>query len=186
MALIYCYFGKSFSIKLLVPLVLIWVPLDVFRQMSPRLNSFVLKIFGWVMRDNEYRHLSGMSYLFVAGLVLLFFPPPVVILSLLFLAFADPIASYFGIRFGKDRIVGNKTLQGTSAGFVVCTLIAAIYYYQNNIMIERIYIVSPLSGLIGALSELIPIGKLDDNFTFPVLCALFLTILFYLFGGFGL
>ncbi len=185
MALIYTYFGKQFSFQFLVPLILIWVPLDLLRQKYPRLNTIVLKTFSWVMRENEYKQLSGMSYLFVAGFVLLFFPAPIVILSLLFLAFADPIASYFGIRYGKDRIVGHKTLQGTSAGFVVCTIIAAIYYYQNNIMIERIYIVSPLSGLIGASSELIPVGKLDDNFTFPVLCALFLSVLFYLFGGFG-
>lgn len=186
MALIYVYFGKKFSYEFLTPLVLIWVPLDLIRQKYPRLNAFVLKTFGWVMRKNEYDQLSGMSYLFVAGLVLLLFPPPIVILSLLFLAFADPIASYFGIRFGKDRIVGHKTLQGTSAAFVVCTLISAIFYYQNNIMIERLFIVSPISGLIGGISELIPVGKLDDNFTFPVLCALFLTVLFYLFGGFAL
>ena len=186
MALIYSYFGKQTCIHILVPLVLIWVPLDVLRQKSRRLNVIVLKTFGWVMRKNEYQSVSGMSYLFVGGLVLTFFPPHIVILSLLFLAFADPLASYFGIRFGKDRIVRNKTLQGTMAAFVVCCIISAIYYYQNNIMIERLFIVSPLSGMIGAVSELIPVGKIDDNFTFPVLCALFLSILFYLFGGFGI
>ncbi len=186
MALIYTYFGKQASINILVPLILVFVPLDVFRQRSKRLNVIVLKTFGWVMRKSEYTQVSGMSYLFVGGLVLTFFPPHIVILSLLFLAFADPIASFIGIRYGKDRIVGNKTLQGTMAAFFVCSLISAIYYYQNNIMIERLFIVSPLSGVIGAVSELIPIGKLDDNFTFPVLCALFLSILFYLFGGFGI
>ena len=186
MALIYTFFGKQTSLNILIPLISIVLPLDFLRQKSPRLNTFVLKSLGWVMRKHEFKALTGTSYLFAGGLVLLFFPPHIVILTLLFLAFADPLASYFGIRFGKDRIVGNKTLQGSAAAFVVCCIISAIYYYQNNIMIERLFIVSPLSGVIGALSELVPIGKLDDNFTFPVLCALFLSILFYLFGGFGI
>ena len=185
MALIYVYWGKQISFRILSTLVLIIVPLDILRQRSHRLNTIVLKVLGWLMRKNEYQAISGTSYLFVGGLFLLLFPPPIVVLSLLFLAFADPIASYFGIRYGKDRIVGNKTLQGTAAAFVVCVIISAIYYYQNNIMIERIFIVSPLSGLIGAAAELIPIGHLDDNFTFPILCAAFLCVLFYLFGGFG-
>lgn len=185
MAAIYVYFGRQVSFRVITVLILIIVPLDILRLRSRKLNTFVLRISGWVMRKSEYEAISGTSYLFVGGLVLLFFQPPIVVLSLLFLAFADPLASYFGIRYGKDRIVGHKTLQGTAAAFVVCTVISAIYYYQNNIMIERIFIVSPLSGIIGAAAELIPIGKLDDNFTFPVLCATFLSCLFYLFGGFS-
>lgn len=102
---------------------------------------------------------------------------------MLFLCFGDPIASYFGIRFGKDKLVGNKTLQGTMAGFVVCTLVALVYYYYNNIMLDRVLIVAPISGLIGALAELVPVGKMDDNFTFPVISATCLYILFGLFGG---
>lgn len=51
-------------------------------------------------------------------------------------------------------------------------------------MIDRILIVSILSGLIGAFAELIPIFKLDDNFTFPVVSSIGLWLLFYLFGGF--
>ncbi len=186
MALIYAYFGKQTSLHILLPLISIILPLDLLRQRSRRLNAIVLKTFGWCMRKNEFDALSGTTYLFAGGLILLFFSPHIVILSLLFLAFADPLASYFGIRFGRDRIVRQKTLQGTGAAFIVCCIISAIYYYQNNIMIERLFIVSPLSGVIGALSELVPIGKLDDNFTFPVLCALFLSVLFYLFGGFGI
>jgi len=185
MAIIYTYFGKQTSFHILLPLVAIIVPLDFYRQRSPKLNAFVLKSLGWVMRKNEYKSISGTSYLFVGGLVLLVFPQHIVILTLLFLAFADPLASYVGIRYGKDRIVGNKTLQGTTTAFIVCGIISAIYYYQNNIMIERLFIVSPLSGMIGALAEVIPIWRLDDNFTFSVLCAAFLYVLFYLFGGFG-
>lgn len=109
----------------------------------------------------------------------------ILILSLLFLAFGDPIASFIGLRYGRDRIMANKTLQGTLAAFFVCMVTAGVYYYLNGIMTERLFIVAPVSGLIGAFAELIPIGKLDDNLTFPVLSALGLSLLFFLYGGFA-
>jgi dolichol kinase len=163
------------------------VPVDLLRQTNPRLNKIVLRYFSPIMRRHEAHAVSGMSYLLVGTIILLaFFSHHIINIALLFLAFGDPIASYFGIRFGKDKIIGNKTLQGTVAAFVVCTLIAGLYYYFNNIMLERLWIVAPLSGLIGALAELVPVGKLDDNFTFPVVSAICLWGLFQLFGGFGL
>jgi diacylglycerol kinase (CTP) len=172
---------------IIVTALLIVVPLDFLRLSQPSLNRAALAVFGPVMRRHESSGLSGMSYLLIACPFLLFLNVrPVVTLTLLFLAFGDPIASFFGIRYGKDRILGNKTLQGTMASFVVCTVIAGVFYYFNNLMTERLFIVVPLSGLIGALAELIPIGKLDDNLTFPVVGSILLWLLFKVYGGFAI
>lgn len=174
---------QIFWILILLAIVVI-VPLDFLRRKNPELNRFVLKIIGPLMRQHEFKRLSGMSWLLLGfALVMLLYQREIVNVAMLFLAFGDPIASYFGIRFGKDKLVGNKTLQGTMAAFVVCTLVASIYYYYNNIMLDRVLIVAPLSGLVGALAELVPVGKMDDNFTFPVISATCLFLLFQLFGG---
>lgn len=158
---------------------------DVIRQSRPGLNKVAIKIFGPVMRHHESHSMSGISYLLIGTIFLLFFfDRHIVTLTLLFLAFGDPLASFFGLRFGKDKIFNNKTLQGTMAAFVVCTLVAASYYYFNNLMTERLFIVAPLSGLIGAVAELLPIGKLDDNLTFPVIGSVLLWTLFKVYGGF--
>lgn len=184
MAAIYGIGGAKVSWTLLLIISAMIIPLDILRRKRPTLNKVVLKIFGPLMRQHESSALSGMTYLFLGCMFLLVLNhPPIVLLTLLFLAFGDPVASYFGIRFGKDRILGTKTLQGTIAAFGICTLIAAIFYYFNNIMTERLLIVAPLSGLIGALAELLPIGKLDDNLTFPVVGASLLWVLFYVFGA---
>jgi diacylglycerol kinase (CTP) len=165
----------------------VFITIDILRQSQPRLNRFTVRVMGPVMRQHEIKSLSGATYFLLACYVLLLFNERhVVTLTLLFLAFGDPVASYFGIRFGKDKILGNKTLQGTLAAFAVCTFISLIYYYFNNLMTERLLIVAPLSGLIGAAAELVPIGKLDDNFTFPVVGAALLWMLFKVYGGFGL
>jgi len=50
-------------------------------------------------------------------------------------------------------------------------------------MVERLLMASLIAGLIGAVSELLPIGKLDDNFTFPVVSGTLLWMMFLLFGG---
>ena len=185
MILIYNYFGTRQSWWILLALAAFFFPLDWLRQNRPGLNQATMKVFGPVMRQHESKAFSGLSYLLLGGILLLaFFERHVITLSLLFLAIGDPLASYVGIRFGRDRILGNKTLQGTLAAFFACSAIAGTYYYLNGIMTERLLIVAPISGVIGAATELIPIGKLDDNLTCPVLSAVGLTALFYLYGGF--
>lgn len=180
----YNLLGPKASWTALLALSAFFIPLDILRLRRPGLNRATLKIFGPVMRKHESKEISGMTYLYIGCMFLLLFDNThLVTLSLLFLAFGDPIASFFGIRYGKDRILGRKTLQGTMASFGACTILAAIYYYSNNLMIERILIVAPLSGLIGALSELLPIGKLDDNLTFPVVSSLLLWVLFQVYGA---
>ncbi len=184
MALAINLWGIKVGWALLLLVSAIIIPLDVLRKNSPGLNRATLRIFGPIMRKHERESISGMTFLYLGCMVLLLFKDMhIITLTLLFLAFGDPIASFFGIRFGKDRIIGNKTLQGTMAAFAVCAIITGVYCYLNNLMTERLLIVAPLGGLIGAVAELAPVGKLDDNFTFPVISALLLSVLFFVFSS---
>jgi len=101
----------------------------------------------------------------------------------LYLAFADPIASIVGIRYGKDKIFGHKSLQGSFAAFTVCAFLTFFFLNYNGMMLDRAVIVSLLGGLIGCLAEAVPIGQLDDNFTIPVLSAAGLWTVFSIFGA---
>lgn len=166
-------------------LVLGWisfVPADILRLKNPELNTKLTKMFKLIMRQNELDRLAGTTYL-ITGTILIaaLFPKSIVALSLLFLAFADPIASYVGILFGKDKIFGHKSVQGFIAAFIVCSVLTYAFLYIKNVN-EYILIVSLLSGVVGALAELIPVAKLDDNFTMPVLSSIGLTVIFYLFN----
>lgn len=184
MAALYNGAGPKVAWAVLILVSLFIIPLDILRQKMPGLNRATVRIFGAFMRQSESHKISGMTWLYCGCAVLLLFRDVhIITLTLLFLAFGDPIASFFGIRFGKDRIIGNKTLQGTMAAFVVCAVITGAYCYFNNLMTERLLIVAPLGGLIGAAAELAPVGKLDDNFTFPVLSALMLSALFFVFSS---
>lgn len=162
------------------------VAFDFLRLRSEKLNQLTPKLFGLIMRRKELNHITGTTYLFFGTiLIFFFFPDPIISLSLLFLACADPLASYVGIKYGTLKVLGKKTFEGTLAAFVVCTMISLLFYSQKNLMTDHWLVVSLLSGLIGAFSELIPLAKIDDNFTQPVLNSLFLYGLFSLYGGFA-
>lgn len=160
--------------------------LDLIRLKRTDINHRLIGMFKHLLRINEINQLAGISYLFIGCiLVTAIFPKPIAMLSLTLLAFGDPASSAFGVLFGKDKIWGKKSLQGSLACFVVCTIVSGIFYLTGNIMVERIVLVSILTGLIGALSELIQIRKIDDNLSFPLIAGLGLWILFVIFGGFS-
>lgn len=159
--------------------------IDVFRQRSESFNKVVLQIMSPVMRESERSGIAGTTYLLLGVLIIVaIFPPSIVMLSLLFLAIADPVASYYGIRYGRDKLIGRKSLQGSMAAFFVSMLIAAIYFFTQNMMTERILIVSILAGLIGAIAEITPVGDLDDNLVLPVVSSCLLWVVYFFFGGF--
>lgn len=173
------------SMTFLVLAWLISVPADVIRQKNPELNRSLAGIFRPIMRSSELNRLAGTTYLITGTLLIaIFFNKGVVALSLLFLSFADPIASYVGIKYGKDKLFGHKSLQGFIAAFLVCSTLCFMFLFYNRVQ-DYILIVSLLAGLVGALAELIPLAKLDDNFTMPVMSSIGLTILFYFFDYFS-
>lgn len=185
MFLLYVFLPPMVSMIALIIAWLAFVPFDFLRQRNPALNEWAVHAFKPIMRQSEVKKLAGTTFL-VSGVLLIniIFPRQIVALTLLFLAFADPIASYFGILYGKDKIFGHKSIQGFMAAFFVCTAVTLAYLLYNNFLLDHLIVVSLFAGLVGAFAELIPIGKLDDNLTLPVMSAIGLTILFYFFGFF--
>lgn len=172
------------SMTLLIVGWLAFVPADFMRQKNSQINRTLSNLFRPIMRSNELNRLAGTTYLITGALVItVLFNKGVVALSLLFLAFADPIASYVGIKYGKDKIFGHKSVQGFIAAFAVCSTLCFLFLFYNQVQ-EHLIVVSLLAGLVGALSELVPLAKLDDNFTMPVLSSVGLTLLFYFFNLF--
>ncbi|HWU43722.1 MAG TPA: hypothetical protein VN132_09800 [Bdellovibrio sp.] len=186
MYLAFVYLPPAVSLSILIVCWGLFVPFDFLRQKHPALNEWSLHAFRPIMRQSEAKNLAGTTYLLTGVLLIdLLFPRPVVALTLLFLAFADPIASYFGILYGKDKIFGHKSIQGFMAAFFVCAGLTLAYLLTHNYLMDRLLVVSLLAGLVGAFAELIPIGKLDDNLTLPVMSAIGISILFYFFGFFA-
>ncbi len=183
MFLVYQLAPYTVAMTILIVAAAILIPFDYFRLKYKKLNDIALIFMGPLMRRTEIQGVAGTSYL-LAGVtfIAILFPKPIVGLSLLFLAFADPLASYVGIRYGRDKILGNKSIQGFLMAFVVCFLLTFIFLGSYDLMTSRRLVVSVLCGVVGALAELIPIAKLDDNLTMPIMSALGTWAVFQLFG----
>jgi dolichol kinase len=97
----------------------------------------------------------------------------------MFLVFSDPLSSFFGVLYGKDKIMPNKSLQGAVAGFFTCYLITLFYVMNSTTLGVHILVFSIVAGIIGSASELISAFNIDDNLTIPVVSGLGMTLLNY-------
>ena len=115
-------------------------------------------------------------YALGVGMSLFFFEEKIAILSILFLIFSDPISSIMGILFGRDKILPNKSMQGSLAGAMCCYCLTLGYGLTYANADFDLLTFSLLAGLLGSLSEMASV-YLDDNLTIPVLSGAGLTLL---------
>jgi dolichol kinase len=161
----------------LLSLALSAIAVEITRLKVPSVNRVVLKVMKPFMRESEKDSMSGFPfYALGVSLALLMYSEKIAVLAALFLMFSDPISSLFGILYGRDKIIGNKSLQGAMAGFVVCyvlTFLYGSYYYRPGV---ELLVFSLIAGVIGSVSELCSI-LVDDNLTIPIVSGLGLTLL---------
>jgi diacylglycerol kinase (CTP) len=163
---------------LVLGIALVGFVLDIARARYTKINHFVIKFAGPLMRRSEKDGMSGLPfYALGVSLSLFFYNRDIAILSVMFLVFSDPLSSFFGVLYGKDKILPNKSLQGAVAGFFTCYLITLFYTMNHVTLGNHILIFAVVAGLIGALSELVSAFNVDDNLTIPVLSGLGMTVL---------
>ena len=128
----------------------------------------VLHIVQKVERNYE-KHLPGKGALlfFLAALItIILFQEKAIILGALGVAvYGDAASTIFGLKFGKHRIAGKKTLEGTIGG-MAASLFFLSFLFQWPIAVA--------TAVIGMLAELLPF---DDNFTIPIAAGFVLSIL---------
>lgn len=153
---------------------------DFARMKNQALNTFVINLLAPIMRQSEKDGLSGLPfYALGSAFSLYLFEEKLAILSIFFLVFADPISSLFGILLGKDKILPNKSIQGSMAGFFTCYIITMIFLREYNATNGDVLLYCIIAGVIGSVSELLSAFNIDDNLTIPVVSGLGLTILNY-------
>jgi len=128
----------------------------------------MFQIMEKVERSTEKRLPGKAALLFFlsAIITILVFQQQNIVLGALCVAvFGDAASTVFGLRFGKHRIAGKKTLEGTIGGILV-SFFFLLFLFQWQIAL--------LAAAIGMLAELLP---LDDNFTIPIAAGAMLRIL---------
>jgi dolichol kinase len=137
------------------------------------MNNVMIRLMGFLMRDEEKNgKITGTPYyLLGVGLSLLFFHWPVALLAVLALAFADPISSIIGLRFGKTKISKNRSWEGSLAFFFVIiilqTMLVALDVYPALSCPKWLSII--LVAFISTLAEIFSGSQVDDNIVIPLI-----------------
>jgi diacylglycerol kinase (CTP) len=154
----------------------IWVS-DGIRVIIGRkaMNYFPYSLLKGIVRDKEMDQLSGTSY-FALGttLSLSAFPIPVAVTSILWLVLGDMSAALIGVSFGGEACSikmgreGKKSLEGSVAMFIVCSVCGFIVFASTPLMDYAVII----GSLAATLVELYEPFHLNDNITIPVVSGL--------------
>lgn len=158
------------------------VTLEIVRRLDPRINSFLVDVvFGAIARPVEAHRINSATWYGAAIIVIVFFFPPVAcITGVLVLGFGDPVAALVGRRWGRIRLRGRKTLEGT-LGFVAAAAIAATSFLaltghpavvgaSFGATVAHAFGLSLAAAIAGAAIEL-GSDRIEDNFSIPVVVA---------------
>ena len=150
--------------------------LDLLKYYDRGFRRIFYKIFGKMLRSKEIKRFTASTYILGASLIVFFaFDRWVALISITYIILGDTAGAIFGVRFGKHKTIGKKTLEGSMAFFVAA--------YAGSILLKLLVgINAPWSALfMGALSaaviESLPLG-IDDNLTVPVLTGLLLQMMY--------
>ena len=169
---------------LLTPTLALWVAIlfsvyawttELVRRISPKFNERVMAFYGAVAHPHEHHRINSATWYCTALLILAsFFEMYQIALALAVLGFADPAAALIGRRWGKIKLINNRTLEGTltfiATGFLVSLAVMTIWH-NGQFTFAQILILSLSASFCGAIGELFA-GRLDDNILTPVTAAI--------------
>ena len=158
------------------------IALELMRRFNPRINAFLVnKVFGAIARPVEAHRINAATWYGVGIIIMLFFFPPVAcIVAVLVLGVGDPAAANIGRRWGRHKLIGEKSLEG-SLGFVavaaVCTTIFLTATQHPAILrgdalhtLQAAAWLALVGAVVGAATELVS-TRIEDNFSIPLATA---------------
>lgn len=187
--------------------------IEVFRLRSASVNRFIFQHVGILFKSTERHHINAtVPYIFSHLILASFFRLEIYVMAAIFLTVGDPFAAFVGGRYGRIRINGDKSLEGSGAfilasflvGFVFLilhTLLMQSGIYLNDYYDDSFVLLSQsgmvkfgliwilLSGVVFAslgegLSITGPYGFLDDNLMIPFWGTFGMTMAAFFIAGF--
>jgi len=154
-------FGAIACVVYIVDRVRIAYP-EVVERRAPWVNRF------FVRAEEQVRESAMIPYAIAVLLTIITVPKPAAIVGICTLAIADPLAAVVGIRLGRRRITGNRSLEGSLAFFAATAGIVAVVLHWSTVAAPGT--IAGAAVAIGAAAtgcELLPL-RIDDNLTIPI------------------
>ncbi len=153
--------------------------LGIIDRFESKLRELAIKL---ERKEIERPFLCAFWFYAGCGLAFLIFPLNIASAACAMLAIGDASSTLVGMRFGKHRIMKNKTLEGSSAFFLTAFFISLIFI--NPLLALLGSIVAMLTELIPGLSIFKKLRKkhlIDDNFLIPIIAGAVMFLVGFLF-----
>jgi glycerol-3-phosphate acyltransferase PlsY len=162
---LYYLLGRQRALTCYGLLIAVVLAVDMIRLRIPAFNQFIQTRFSGFIRKNEANKLTGTApYVLGIGLTLLLYRTEIATAAICFLAFGDVAATAVGERYGRTKISGEKSLEGTLA-FVAIAVTVGFLLTLTGIQLTNGII---LAGAIAAAGvELVPL-PVNDNLVIPL------------------
>jgi diacylglycerol kinase (CTP) len=162
---LYYLLGRQNALLAYGLLFLIVIAVDAVRLRIPAVNQFIFDHFGSFIRTSEANKLTGTaSYVLGIGLSLALYRSDIATAAICFLAFGDVAATTVGERFGKTKIAGQKSLEGTLAFITVAAASGFLLQYVGLSLPPGLIMAG---AVVATAAELIPL-PLNDNLVIPL------------------
>lgn len=130
---------------------------------------------GFERRDTARPFLGAFWFYAGCGFAFLLFPMHIASASCAMLAVGDSVSTMVGLKLGRRRIAGKKTLEGSLAFFFSSFLVSLLFVTPYLSLIgAAAATAAELVPETGALSRMRRKGFIDDNLLIPVIAGLFM------------
>lgn len=165
--ILYIFLSKRHILYVVGGIFLFFCILDILRLHIKEWNNIFLKVFSCILREKEKKSLSSTTiFLGVIFVSFALFPKPISILVISICVIGDIFSSIIGTKYGKIKILANRTLEGTISFFISAFLTALVFNNFLHLKFNIIVLASVFSSLVELISPLILI---DDNISVPLL-----------------
>jgi len=162
---LYYLLGRRNALVCYGLLFMVVLAVDITRLRVPAFNQFIQTRLSSFIRKNEANKITGTApYVLGIGLTLLFYRTDIATAAICFLAFGDVAATTVGERYGRTKIVGDKSLEGTLA-FAVIAVASGLALPLFGVHLAPGLIAA--GSFVAAGVELVPL-RVNDNLVIPV------------------
>lgn len=146
--------------------------IDILKSENRAVRFLFIRFFRDMLRHKEKKCFTGSTFiLFGSTLTILFFNKWLAIIAISYIIVGDIFAAVIGKMFGKHKVYGSGSIQGSIAFFLSAAIFTSAMFWVPYEIVPLYYRIC--GAMLAASIELV-INQVDDNLTVPLLSGLVL------------